>query len=114
MTEMLVGMTGRGLIAGARGGETVAQDLGDVRTSARKGYLIVYGKGGEYREIPLHPKLRTVLDTWRTERARWTVPLPTPHCSSTPVLSTGMCSVSSGMTSGDSNWLGASSGLRLG
>lgn len=60
------------LYAGTRGGETVALDLGDLRTSARKGHLIVrYGKGGKYREVPLHPKLKTALDTWRTERASW-------------------------------------------
>ncbi|HEY3958640.1 MAG TPA: tyrosine-type recombinase/integrase [Streptosporangiaceae bacterium] len=69
------------LYAGTRGGETVALDLGDVRTSARKGHLIVrYGKGGKYREIPLHPKLRTALDTWRTERARW------PGATASPAL----------------------------
>ncbi|GAA0341786.1 tyrosine-type recombinase/integrase [Actinoallomurus spadix] len=60
------------LYAGTRGGETVALDLGDVRTSARKGHLIIrYGKNGKYREVPLHPKLRTALDDWRAERASW-------------------------------------------
>ena len=60
------------LYAGTRGAETVALDTGDIRTSARKGHLIVrYGKGGKYREVPLHPKLRTALDDWRTERPRW-------------------------------------------
>jgi integrase len=69
------------LYAGTRGGETVALDLGDLRTSARKGHLIVrYGKGGKYREVPLHPKLRTALDTWRTERARW------PGAAASPAL----------------------------
>jgi integrase/recombinase XerC len=49
--------------AGTRGGETVALDLDDVHMSARKGHLIVrYGKGGKYREVPLHPKLRTALE----------------------------------------------------
>jgi len=56
--------------AGTRGAETVALDTGDVRTSARKGHLIVrYGKGGKYREVPLHPKLRAALETWLTDRA---------------------------------------------
>jgi integrase/recombinase XerC len=42
------------LYAGARGGESVALDLGDVRASARKGHLVVrYGKSGKYRDVPL-------------------------------------------------------------
>jgi integrase len=58
------------LYGGTRGGETVALDTGDVRTSARKGHLVVrYGKGGKYREVPLHPKLRPALDDWLAERA---------------------------------------------
>ncbi|MGH7746117.1 MAG: tyrosine-type recombinase/integrase, partial [Candidatus Dormibacteria bacterium] len=58
--------------AGTRGAETLALDLDDVRASARKGHLVVrYGKGGKYREVPLHPKLRTALEQWRTERAKW-------------------------------------------
>jgi site-specific recombinase XerD len=58
--------------AGTRGAETLALDLDDVRASARKGHLIVrYGKGGKYREVPLHPKLRTALEQWKTERAKW-------------------------------------------
>ena len=69
------------LYAGTRGGETVALDLSDVRTSARKGHLIVrYGKGGKYREVPLHPKLRTALDQWHAERASW------PGAAASPAL----------------------------
>lgn len=61
-----------GYYAGLRGGEAVALDLGDVRISARKGVLIVrYGKGGKYREVPLHPHLRTALEEWIAERATW-------------------------------------------
>jgi integrase len=61
-----------GYYAGVRGGEAVALDVGDVRISARKGVLIVrYGKGGRYREVPLHPHLRTALDEWIAERAKW-------------------------------------------
>jgi site-specific recombinase XerD len=58
--------------AGVRSSEIVALDLGDVRTSARKGHLIVrYAKDGRYREVSLHPKLRSALRTWQTERATW-------------------------------------------
>ena len=61
-----------GFYAGLRIGETVALDLGDIRTSARKGHLVVrYGKGGHYREVPLHPVLRTSLDTWIEDRRDW-------------------------------------------
>lgn len=61
-----------GYYAGVRGGEAVALDLADVRISARKGVLVVrYGKGGRYREVPLHPQLRTALDEWIAERATW-------------------------------------------
>lgn len=61
-----------GYYAGVRGGEAVALDVGDVRISARKGVLVVrYGKGGKYREVPLHPHLRTALEEWIGERANW-------------------------------------------
>jgi integrase/recombinase XerC len=57
--------------AGLRGAETVALDTGDVWLSARKGHLIVrYGKGGRYREVPLHPKLRTALQNWLDHRVK--------------------------------------------
>ncbi len=52
--------------------EIVALDLDDIRTSARKGHLVIrYGKGGRYREIPLHPILRAILESWITERSTW-------------------------------------------
>jgi site-specific recombinase XerD len=61
-----------GFYAGLRIGETVALDLGDIRMSARKGHLVVrYGKGGRYREVPLHPVLRTALERWLKDRAEW-------------------------------------------
>lgn len=70
-----------GYYAGLRGAEAVALDLDDVRISARKGVLVVrYGKGGRYREVPLHPKLRTALEAWRTRRAQW------PGAGDTPAL----------------------------
>jgi integrase len=61
-----------GFYARLRIGEIVALDLGDIHQSARKGHLVVrYGKGGRYREVPLHPALRTTLDQWLAERAKW-------------------------------------------
>jgi integrase/recombinase XerC len=41
--------------AGLRVGDAVALDVPDVRMSARKGVLVVYGKGGKVREVPIHP-----------------------------------------------------------
>ena len=60
--------------AGTRIAETVALDVADVAMSARRGHLVIrYGKNGKYRQVPLHPKLRAVLEDWLTERAKkWT------------------------------------------
>lgn len=61
-----------GFYAGLRIGEIVALDLDDIHKSARKGHLIVrYGKGGRYREVPLHHALAKSLDTWVQTRADW-------------------------------------------
>ncbi len=57
--------------AGTRIAETVALDIDDVRLSARKGILRVYGKGEKVREIPLHAKLRDALTDWFEERQDW-------------------------------------------
>ena len=59
--------------AGLRLGEVVALDLDDIRLSARKGLIIVrMGKGGKYREIPVHPQLRPGLALWiDDERPNW-------------------------------------------
>ncbi|MFC5747548.1 tyrosine-type recombinase/integrase [Actinomadura rugatobispora] len=58
--------------AGTRISETTNLDTGDVRLPARNGQLIVrHGKNGRYREVPLHPRLRTVLEEWLRERAGW-------------------------------------------
>jgi integrase/recombinase XerD len=59
--------------AGLRLGEVVALDLDDIRLSARKGVIIVrMGKGGKYREIPVHPQLRPDLALWiDDERPAW-------------------------------------------
>jgi integrase len=58
--------------AGTRIGETVGLDTDDVHLSPRHAYLDVRrGKNGTHRDIPLHPKLRTVLAEWIHERATW-------------------------------------------
>jgi integrase/recombinase XerC len=59
--------------AGLRIGEAVALDVADVSLSARKGFVVVRsGKGGRYREIPLHPELREQLAIWiNDERPSW-------------------------------------------
>jgi integrase/recombinase XerC len=57
--------------AGLRVGDAVALDVPDVRMSARKGVLVVYGKGGKIREVPIHPRLRDPLTLWLGERPRW-------------------------------------------
>ncbi|MEU5846073.1 tyrosine-type recombinase/integrase [Saccharopolyspora shandongensis] len=33
--------------------------------------IVRYGKNGRYREVPLHPHLRTALDEWIIDRAKW-------------------------------------------
>lgn len=59
--------------AGLRISEITALDVTDVRLSARKGLLIVHsGKGGRYREVPVHPVLRENLALWiNEERPSW-------------------------------------------
>jgi site-specific recombinase XerD len=57
--------------AGARISEVVRLDVGDVQMSARKGRLRLYGKGGRFREVDIHPKLRTELQLWLDERPNW-------------------------------------------
>lgn len=57
--------------AGARISEVVGLDVDDVRLSARKGSLRLYGKGEKVREVPVHPPLRTVLSDWLGERLNW-------------------------------------------
>ena len=54
--------------AGARISEIVGLDVDDVRLSARKGTLRIYGKGERVRDIPIHPQLRTALTGWLDER----------------------------------------------
>jgi site-specific recombinase XerC len=57
--------------AGLRIGDIVALDVDDVRLSARKGALRVFGKGGKTREVPVHPALAALLQAWLDERAGW-------------------------------------------
>ena len=68
--------------AGLRLGETVALDLADVQMSARKGLITVRsGKGGRYREIPVHAGLREHLALWiGDERPGW------PGAATSPAL----------------------------
>jgi len=57
----------------------------DVRVSARKGVLRIYGKGERVREIPIHPQLRTAVTGWLDERPGWpgaqATPTPKPERS---------------------------------
>jgi site-specific recombinase XerD len=57
--------------AGARISETVALDLDDVRLSARKAILRIYGKGERVREVPIHATLRKALEDWLVDRKDW-------------------------------------------
>lgn len=57
--------------AGTRISEIVGLDLDDVRLSARKGNLRIYGKGERVREVPVHPQLRIALTGWLDERPDW-------------------------------------------
>jgi integrase/recombinase XerC len=58
--------------AGCRIAEAVRLDLDDVRRSARKGTLRLYGKGGKPREMELHPELREAYAAWiDSERPGW-------------------------------------------
>ena len=49
----------------------VALDLDDLRLSARRAIVRIYGKGERVREVPIHPKLREALENWLEDRKRW-------------------------------------------
>lgn len=66
--------------AGTRISETVGLDVDDVRLSARKGSLRIYGKGQRAREVPIHPQLRAALTGWLGERPDW------PGATDSPAL----------------------------
>ena len=57
--------------AGARISEVTGLDVDDVRRSARKGTIRIYGKRGKIREVGIHPKLRFDLEQWLSERLTW-------------------------------------------
>ncbi|MGO9899262.1 MAG: tyrosine-type recombinase/integrase [Solirubrobacteraceae bacterium] len=69
--------------AGARLAETVALDLDDVRLSARKGILRIYGKGERVREVPIHPELRKALPAGARSAATGRERKTAPRCFST-------------------------------
>jgi integrase len=51
-----------GLLGGLRVGEMSRLDLDDAKVSARLGGITVrYGKGGKYRQVPMHARLRAAL-----------------------------------------------------
>lgn len=56
------------LFTALRISETVALDIDDVRITARKGLLIVFGKGEIQREVPLNALVRQVLEQWLEQR----------------------------------------------
>ena len=59
------------LYAGLRVGDAVALDIDDIRLSARTGELVVYGKGGKVRTVPVAVPLRKPLQDWLDERRTW-------------------------------------------
>ncbi len=70
-----------GLYTGARGAETCALDLADLRTEDGEGHLVIRdGNGGKHRVVPLHPTLRTALDAWQAVRGTW------PRATENPAL----------------------------
>jgi site-specific recombinase XerD len=61
-----------GRYAGLRISERCGLNVADVKLSARKGVLVVWGKGGKYREVPAHPLLHEELTRWiYEERPAW-------------------------------------------
>ena len=70
--------------ADLRIGDAVALDVADIQMSARKGYLIVYGKGGKVRQAPHPPAAPHPLTGWLDERPAWkNVATERALCSST-------------------------------
>jgi integrase len=70
------------LYTGLRIEEVEALDLDDIVISARRGKVIVRdGKGGVYREVPLHRAARTALRAWLDERPQHRGAEDSPRCS---------------------------------
>jgi site-specific recombinase XerD len=60
--------------AGARIAEAVRVDVGDLDIAGSQGVLTIRGRGRgreRVREVPIHPRLRTDLDLWLTDRYTW-------------------------------------------
>jgi site-specific recombinase XerD len=51
--------------------ETVALDVEDLRLSARRAILRIYGKGERVRQVPIHPRLREALEKWLEDSKPW-------------------------------------------
>lgn len=62
--EALVGLM---LHTGLRVGELCALGRGNLRLSARGGWVDVTGKGNKYREVPLNATVRRILSKWLEE-----------------------------------------------
>jgi site-specific recombinase XerD len=60
-------------------GECAALNLEDVRTSSRKGVVVIRsGKGDTYREVPLNAEVREALRIWLKERSKRFSQTPDP------------------------------------
>jgi integrase len=70
--------------AGARISEVVRLDTGDVQMSARKGRLRLYGKGGKFREVDIHPSSVPSCSSGSTNAPIGPTPVRTVPCSSMP------------------------------
>lgn len=57
--------------SGVRSAEVADLEVADVRMSARKGRLIIRGKGDKRREVPINAALRERLQAWLDVRPQW-------------------------------------------
>jgi len=67
--------------AGLRIGDAVALDVPDIRMSARKGHLVVYGKAARSARSPSTPSSASRSSTGCTSGPRGRTPKSNPHCS---------------------------------
>ncbi|MEW9554969.1 hypothetical protein [Nonomuraea sp. NPDC050783] len=70
--------------AGARISKVVRLDVGDVQLSARKGRLRLYGTGGKFREVDIHPSSAASCGSGWMNAPTGPAPATTQPCSSTP------------------------------